>query len=70
MQPVIQLSNELNPEIPDLETLRVVRYLLRNQDPFVTVTRHKRIKGLGNRKRKPRIVSQPMRRRDAISPKT
>ena len=52
--PETWLSNELKAELSELETLRVVKSLLRNQDPFAFGRKpHKRIKGLkvGKRKR-------------------
>jgi len=67
MLPEIHLSNELKAEIPELETLRLVRYLLHNRDPYILTTRHKRIKGLKQpKKQKVRIANQLRRGKDAI----
>ena len=61
-----RLSNGPKAEIPGLETLRLVRYLLHNRDPYVLTTRHKCIKGLKQpKKRKVRTASQLGRGKDA-----
>ena len=52
MLPETQLSNGPKAEIPGLETLRLVRYLLHNRDPYVLTTRHKCIKGLKQPKKR------------------
>jgi len=59
-------------ELPELEEIRAFKFWEKGYDAFnLSPPKHRRIRGLKpTRKRKPRIVSQPMRRRDAISPKT
>ena len=63
----MHLLNEPKVDIPEGETLRVVKHWWRNQDPFAFGRRpHRRIKGLRVGKRKVRIVSKSKGGRDAI----
>ena len=53
MLPQTLLSSEPRAEIPELDTLRAIKFWQQGLDPFQTVTKHKRI---FPKRRKPRKV--------------
>jgi len=58
MQLETQLLKEPNPEIPDLETLRFVRLVVKGYDPLGTIKRHRRL----FQKPRKRVKNKPRKR--------